>query len=49
VTGIRLVRTVDAVAVHRARPGRWQIAIPYFIGVFGKLDTFEFGRTGLIE
>ena len=45
VTGVRLIRTVDAVAVDRSGPRRREIAVPDFIGIFGKLDPLEFGFT----
>ncbi len=45
----RVERAVDAVAVERAGLQAWNIAVPDFVGEFGKLDTGGFGLPAFIE
>ena len=46
---VRLEGPVHAIAVHGARPRGRQVAVPHFIGVFGKFDALQFGFAGVIE
>jgi hypothetical protein len=49
MAGIRLIRTVDAIAVHCPGPRRWQITVPHFIGVFRQLNSLELSVARLVE
>ena len=49
VSSIRFVGPMHTITIDRARPRGRQIAVPDFVGIFGKLDAFEFGFTPVIE
>lgn len=49
MAGVGFVRAMDAVAVDGAGAGGGQIAVPDFVGIFGKLDALELGFTGVVE
>src|SRR6476660_4967467 len=45
----RIVRPRHAIAIDGARPRVRQIAVPYFIRVFGQRDPFDLGRAVDVE
>ena len=49
VTVLRLVRAVDAVAIHQARVRIGQVAMVDLVRVFGQLDAFELMLAGGVE
>src|SRR3569833_1194503 len=49
VAGVRLVGTVNAVAIDCARPHVGQITVPDLVGIFGQLDPFDLGLAGIVE
>jgi hypothetical protein len=49
MTGLGLVRAMDAVAVEQSRPRLGQIAMPHFVGALGKRDTLDLAAAARIE
>src|SRR5688572_19210586 len=49
VSVIRFIRTVDTVAIDRARPGIRQEAVPDLVCVFRKVDALDLCRAIIVE
>ena len=49
MAGVRLVRTVDAIAVDQTGTRGRQIAVPDLIGIFRQLDALELGLAIRVE
>ena len=44
-----VVRSVDAIAINRAWPRIWKVAVPHLVGVLGELDPFELAAACVVE